>query len=320
MAKAARFQYQQRTKEDIKERANSRGGNFDSIIQSKYKVYKVREGKNIVRILPPTWEKPKHYGFDIWVNYGIGADNQSYLSLSKMKDEKDPIAEARALASREGDDDLARALQARQRILVWLIDRNAEDEGPQLWPMAFTIDKDLASLSFDDDTKEVSYIDDPENGRDFRFYKEGEGLKTKYPAAKMKLLAESPIHTDLDLGADWLEFVAANPIPDCLQYYDYEHISSMFNGQARVERKDEDAPPRRTRPSARDEEDEKPAPKKPKPVDEDPPFDEDEPKSKKVTAKEPEEEAPKAAGQSIRERLAARNKAAPKRPDPDDED
>lgn len=319
MAKA-RFQYQQRTKEDIKDRANNRGGNFDSIIKPTYKLYKIKEGKNLVRILPPTWEKPKHYGYDIWVNYGIGADNQSYLSLSKMKNEKDPIAEARATAAREGDEDLARALQARQRILVWLIDRLAEDEGPQLWPMAFTVDKDLASLSFDDDTKEVSYIDDPENGRDFRFHKEGEGLKTKYPAAKMKLLTESALHEDLDLAAEWLEFVAANPIPDCLQYYDYDHISNTFNGQARVERKDEDEPPRRTRPAARDEEDAKPATRKRPVVEEEPPFDEDEPKPKKVVAKEPDEEAPKPAGQSIRERLAARNKVAPKRPDPDEDD
>src|SRR5882672_7315340 len=137
MVNNRRFTYTQRTKEDIKERANSRGGSFDSFIKPQYKMYKVREGKNVVRILPPTWEKPKHYGFDIWVNYGIGADNQSYLSLSKMKNQKDPIAEARTVASREGDDNLARALQARQRILMWVIDRQAEDEGPQLWAAAF---------------------------------------------------------------------------------------------------------------------------------------------------------------------------------------
>ncbi len=99
MATKPRFQYARRTVDDVKERANKRGGNFDSIYKSSFKVYKVREGKNMLRILPPTWEKPKHYGFDIWVNYGIGADNQSYLSLSKMKNQKDPIAEARLVAT-----------------------------------------------------------------------------------------------------------------------------------------------------------------------------------------------------------------------------
>lgn len=315
-----RFTYQQRTKEDIKERANNRGGNFDSIFLPQFKVYKVREGKNIVRILPPTWEKPKHYGFDIWVNYGIGADNQSYLSLAKMKNQKDPIAEARAVATREGDEALGRALQARQRILMWIIDRNAEDEGPQLWPAAFTVDKDLAFLSFDDDTKDVSYIDDPENGRDFRFYKEGEGLKTKYPAAKMKLLTEAPLSQDPDLAAEWLEFVAANPLPNVLQFYDYEHIAAAFDGQARVEADDDYVPKGGVRipskPADPDSEDEPAppprvrAPVRPAPVLDPDPDDEI----------EPAPPAPKPIAGSIRDRLKARHSVAAKSPTPDDDD
>lgn len=304
-----RFQYQQRTKEDVKERANNRGGNFDSIFKPQYKIYKVREGKNLIRVLPPTWEKPKHYGFDIWVNYGIGADNQSYLSLSKMKNQKDPIAEARAVASREGDDNLARALQARQRILMWIIDRHAEDEGPQLWAAAFTVDKDMASLSFDDDTKEVSYIDDPVNGRDFRFYKEGEGLKTKYPAAKMKLLSESPLHEDDGLAEEWLEFVAANPVPDVLNYYDYEHVAAMFDGQARVESEGDDAPPKRPKVISRNED---------KETDDDLPA--PPPVRSRVRPAVIEEDEPKPAGLTIRERLKARHAPPPKSADDDGED
>lgn len=313
-----KFTYQQRTKEDIKERANNRGGNFDSIFLSSYKVYKVREGKNLLRILPPTWEKPKHYGYDIWVYYGIGADNQSYLSLSKMKNEKDPIAEARTVASRDGDDNLARALQARQRILMWVIDRNAEDEGPQLWPAAFTVDKDLASLSFDDDTKEVSYIDDPESGRDFRFHKEGEGLKTKYPAAKMKLLAESPLHEDAELAADWLDYVTQHPLPAVLQFYDYDHIAAAFDGQARVEDPEGDsAPAKRPRATVRDDDDAPPKPKNNGRSTEQETV-EDEPPRRRAPIREPEEERP--AGLSIRERLAARHKVPAKSPADDGED
>jgi hypothetical protein len=85
MAKSERsFVYRKRSGEDVKQRANMRGGNFDSFIKPQYKLYKVKDGKNLIRILPPTWEGAKHYGFDLFVNYNIGADNQSYLSLSKM--------------------------------------------------------------------------------------------------------------------------------------------------------------------------------------------------------------------------------------------
>src|SRR5580765_49288 len=99
-----------RTAENVKARANMKGGGFDSIFKPKYKVLKVRDGKNLIRILPATWEDATHYGYDLWVNYAIGADNQSYLSLKMMKQEKDPLDEARAEALHDGDKKLAAAL------------------------------------------------------------------------------------------------------------------------------------------------------------------------------------------------------------------
>lgn len=238
MAKAGRtFQYQRRSNENVRERANMRSGDFDTFVNPKVKMYKVRDGKNIVRVLPPTWENASHYGFDLWINYGIGADNQSYLSLSKMQQaSNDPIAAAKREAERDGDKDLAKALAPKHRIGVWLIDRLAEDEGPQFWAAPFTWDKDLANHSFDEDTREAVMIDDPEQGCDVRFYKEGQGMKTTYDGSKMKLMKPGPIHEDESLQNEWLEYVSANPIPDILKYYSADHIATVFDGQARVDR------------------------------------------------------------------------------------
>lgn len=230
MNKGRSFRYQERTVDDLKERANATSGDFDDFIKRTYKKFKVHDGKNMIRILPPTWDDAKHYGYDIWINYGVGPDNQPYLSLSKMKNEKDPIAEAQRLAAREGDEKLARELQARKRILMWVIDRNAEDEGPLLWAAPLSVDKALATLSFDEDTGEIIFIDDPENGCDVRFYKEGTGLKTNYDAAKIKLQKPSPIHQDEKLQDQWLQYVQENPVPKCLQFYDYAYISNVFDG------------------------------------------------------------------------------------------
>lgn len=226
------FVYRERTVDDIKERANQRSGGFDDFIKPSYKKYKTRDGKNLIRILPPTWEGARHYGYDIWLNYSIGPDNQAYLSLSKMKGEKDPIAEAQRVAAREGDEKLSRELTPRKRILMWIIDRNDEDEGPQLWAAPITVDKAFATLSHDEDTGEIVFIDDPENGHDVRFYKEGSGLKTDYDAAKIKLLQKSPISQDEKLQNRWLDYVQENPVPSCLQFYDYKHISNTFDGGA----------------------------------------------------------------------------------------
>ncbi len=226
------FRYERRSPEMVKERANMRGGSFDSIIKPQFKQFKVRDGKNLIRILPPTWEKPKHYAYDIFVNYDIGVDNQSYLSLSKMKGERDPLDEARKVAQRDGDEKLAKALRANSRLAMWVIDRQAEEEGPQFWVCPFTVDKSFLTLAIDEDTNEVLYVDDPDSGNDIRFYKEGTGLMTRYDPLKMKILAASPLHEDATVAIEWLEFVGANPVPECLQFYDYDHIASTFNGTA----------------------------------------------------------------------------------------
>ena len=297
------FRYQERPKESVRERANMKGGDFDVIIQPKYKVYSMRDGKNILRILPPTWDEAKHYGYDLYINYNIGVDNQKYLSLSKMKGEKDPIAEAKREAERDGDKKLAKELSPRQRIAMWVIDRQDEDEGPQIWMAPFTLDKAIANLSFDEDTKEVVFIDDPENGCDVRFYKEGVGLNTDYDASKIRIMKPSPLCQDEGLQNEWLEFVQAHPIPECLQFYDYDHIATAFDGQ--VHRKDEDAegaPPRRQRAA---------------PADDEPPFeptrtrkpmtngDDDTPPPRRARAAETSDDEPPARP-SIRDRLQSR--------------
>ena len=303
------FRYQERSREDVRERANMRGGNFDSTIKPAYKTYKIKDGKNLIRILPPTWEKPKHYGFDIFVNYNIGADNQSYLSLSKMKGQKDPLAEARQAAEREGDDDLAKALRPTQRILMWIIDRLDEDEGPLLWAAPFTVDKAFANLAFDEDTKEVVFVDDPEEGCDVRFHKEGTGMLTKYDASKMKLMPAGPISQDEKLQDEWLEYIAENPVPDCLQFYDYEHIAGVFDGKVAAPRdKDEEAKPRRAARAEPEEDPEETTPttRRARPRVAEPEQDEA-PQPRRAVRAEPDEAPPT---ESIRDRIKRRRAEA----------
>jgi hypothetical protein len=295
------FQYRKRTVEDVKARANASAGDFDSMFKSKYPVFKVKEGKNMVRILPPTWDDAKHYGFDLWVNYGVGVDNQAYLSLSKMKAERDPLAEALKDAERNGDKDLAKALRPRKRILMWVIDRDDEEAGPQLWSTPFSVDKALAGLSFDEDSREAMFIDDPKEGCDVRFYKEGTGLKTDYPVEKMRIQKPSPLSRDRGLADEWLEYVQQHPLPTVLQFYDYDHINDVYGGQARVETEDETPPARRARGNG---EDEGPPPRRQRPDDSD---EEDEPEAeaeekprRRVSEPEDDEDEPEKHPRSAR--------------------
>lgn len=232
-----RFQYQTRDPNVIKQRANRRGGDFDPLLKEEVKEFKPKEGKNTIRILPPTWDEADHYGYEAYINYNIGVTNQKYFSLEKMKKEKDPLQEAKKQAEREGNRKLADALKPTQRVLFYVIDRNAEEEGVQLWLAPWTFDKKLCALSVDEDTGQcIDPIDHPDEGSDVRFYYEKSGKQfPDYPAEKMRILKASPLHEDETKADEWLEYTAENPIPSVINFYDYEHIASVFDGHIATE-------------------------------------------------------------------------------------
>lgn len=316
MAKAVkRFQYQQRDASTVKARATQRGGDFDSIFKEGIKLFKPREGKNKIRIMPPSWAGATHYGYEIFVNYGVGVDEQQYLSLSAMKNEPDPLAEARKQAEKQGNKALADSLKPTKRVLFYVIDRMAEDEGVQLWAAPWTVDKSFASLAIDEETGAVTMVDHPDEGYDITFYKEGTGLATKYPAERMRIGREPcPISEDQGMSDEWLDQISSMPIPDILNFYDYEHISAAFDGQIR---NDKTSGKGKNKP-----EDEEPAKPATKPrttrlpqIDPDEEFDEETGVISKKTGKvssnpDPEDEAddpaPRMSGSSIRDRLASR--------------
>ncbi len=259
------FSYKKRTKESLKERANMKGGNYDTTFKPKFTQWKPKDGKNLIRILPPTWDpedapwqSTEHYGLDIFINYNIGADNSQYLSLSKHGKGEDPIAEAKREAQAEGEKEFAKKLNPTQRILYWIIDRTDEGAGPLLWAAPFTFDKALSNLCIDEDTKDVIFIDDPEKGRDIRFYREGTGLNTTYDASKMKVLPASLIYEDEVIEEEWLNFIYENPLPSVLNFYEYDHIKSAFDGKIGIFDEDgDDAPVRGKKRTAAAEENDK---------------------------------------------------------------
>lgn len=332
------FVYHRRDAKTLKERADMKPGDYPKIFKPQYKVWKPKDGKNLIRILPATWESARHYGIDIFVNYSIGADNNQFLSLSKHGKGADPIAEARQEAQREGDKALAKKLSPTQRILYWIIDRNDEAEGPVLFPAPFTVDTNIANLCIDEDTKDVIFVDDPAEGCDIRFHREGTGLGTDYPAAKMKILKPSPLHEDETLENEWLDFINENPLPEVLNFYDYDFIKNTFDGvigsfedkteekpfarkRAEPDEDEEPVPPVRRRATPEPE----PAPVKQtarrRPVQVELPFEadeEDEPAPPPRRARARVEPEPEPEPSELRGRIAARRRSPA--PEPDDED
>ena len=232
------FTYRRRDEGSVQKRVNQSGGSFDAIFHNDFTVWKPKDGTNRIRFLPPTWEGAEHFGLDIYVHYGVGSDNQSYLCLDKNAGKTCPICEERRRAEAAGDSEYAKQLSPNKRVLVWVIDRDDEESGPLLWPMPWTVDRDYASLSVDKRSREVLFLDSPEEGYDVEFTKSGAKMKTKYTAAKVDR-RPSLLSEDEETLEAWLAFIQEHPLPTVLQFFDSEHIAKVASGKVAT-KEDED--------------------------------------------------------------------------------
>lgn len=235
--KASSFKYTGRSSEDISRRATQPSGAYDSFISGGFALFKPKEGENCVRILP--WlsgNDPRakeyqekwgnHWGIDIYVHYNVGPDNGSYLCLQKMKGETCPVCEAR----RDADEKEAQALRIVERVLCWIVDRKNEKLGPTLWAMPTTLSKDISGASRARGSGENLLIDDPEEGYDIYFDREGVKIQTDYKRVEAAR-DPTPLHENPDKMAQWLNYVSENVLPDLLVYYDADLIEKTLFGQ-----------------------------------------------------------------------------------------
>ena len=223
------FQYKPRTAEELREQAQQRSSR-DSFFPPGIQFFTPKVGDNILRILPPPPEKGddwRSFGFRLHVHYGIGPDEAAYLCLDKMKGEKCPICEERTVAKNAGQEDLVDALRIVDRIAVYVIDRSQEGKGPLIWNMPSGVNSDICGRSVDKRSGKVYNVDDPEEGYDVTFTREGQGQITKYKAIEISR-DQTPLSEDPGTTEDWLKHVVENPLDEILVYYDYDHIKSAL--------------------------------------------------------------------------------------------
>ncbi len=252
MAKS-RFVYRgdKRTVESVVRKSKQGGGLYDSYVASEFPFYKVKEGESCVRIMPPTWEDAEKWGdgweVGVYLHYSVGPDNGAYLCLDKMNGETCPVCEARRSAA---DEEEADQLKPSFRCLCWVIDRDNEKAGPQVWSMPITLFRDINARSVDKKSNTPILIDDPEEGYDVVFLRTGNDLRTKYTAVEV-LREPSPLHDDEKLQARWLEYVTEHPIPSILHFYDAEHIEKVLFGKVERKREAPEEAEAEARPSRR---------------------------------------------------------------------
>lgn len=228
------FKYVKPSFNDIEEVSN-RTSSYDSIFKKGFKQFKVKDKTHTIRILPPTWDSNsmsilgndrRHYGIFVPChNY----NKTPYICPKQALGKRCLFCDERQKAYDENNEKLAKELYTGTRLALWVIDRENEQEGPQLWAMPKTVYSELAIRSIDARTREVvCYIDDPEEGYDVSF--------TRLP----KVGKNPPEYMGVDisrrstpLGAqakEWLDYVVQHPIPDVLQIYDEDYLKQVYIG------------------------------------------------------------------------------------------
>ncbi len=236
-----RFRGGKRTVEETTRRSKRSSGGYDSILDPDIPMFKPKEGENCIRILPPTWQDDKwgnYWDIEVFVHYDVGAQGGSYLCLDKMNGEGCPVCEA---AREAADKDEARSFRPVVRALCWLIDRNDEKAGPQVWSMPNKMYKEINARSQDKKTKEVILIDgqaDGLDGYDVTFTRQGTKKETDYSGVEISR-EMTPLHDDERIEERWMKYIEAHPLPDILQFYDTEYIEKVLMGRVEPKREEE---------------------------------------------------------------------------------
>lgn len=227
-----------RTAEDITRKASEGTRDYDNIFKPGIPVFKPKEGENCIRILPSTWDEPD-WDYTVQSHYSVGPDNVRYLCLEKMKGEPCPVCEAQRTAA---DKEEADGLRAAKGSIVWIIDRDDERTGPQVWSMPFSkVRNEIYARSTDKKTRAPILVDDPEEGFDIVFNRVGTNVNTDYKGVEI-VRDPSPIHEDEKLQNKWLDYIADNPLPSVLHFYDADHIEKVLYGKKSAKTETEEEP------------------------------------------------------------------------------
>lgn len=254
MAALKRRSFKPLDQKRVKEGASRTGSRFDSIFKQDVTTLKLKVGVNNLRVVRGPDES--YWNETIHVHPWVGSKKSTYLCPRMMqKAKRCPICDAANEAAEAGDKEEAATLSVKERSIAYVINRDDEKQGLQVWDMSWSQARDIDATS---DTKRgVLDISHPDEGFDIQIRREGMGLNTRYVGLQVDRDA-SPLSEDARQQDAWLEEATKKPLSSLLRYYPEDYLADILAGK--IEEKDEeddeaDAKPARSR-SRRDEKEE----------------------------------------------------------------
>lgn len=237
--RGGRFRYRETSEDSVRDRAESKGGNYDSIIKPNFTIFRAREGKNRIRVLPSTFDDP-YYAYQAFAHRYVGVDKGSYLCLDKMMGKPCAVCDAALLTRKDGEEQEYKKMRWKELAISWILDRNKDEEKPQLWIIGARTDGDVCKVRTDDDTGKVLPVDNPDGGYDLLFTRDRMDENTRYSGWRFAR-DPSPISSSQKVQDGILDYIEKNPIPSTLLYYPNEYLDKVINGRVERDKDNEDS-------------------------------------------------------------------------------
>lgn len=191
------------------------------------KFWKPKLGKNVIRILPSNREDGNIFYHSI-LHYGFKVEDQGRaFPCLGVFGKKCPVCQVIVHNQIDTDPDVkevVKKISARHSYMLNILDRAKPDAGPRIYGAGVSVMKELY-LIFNDD--EYGDITDPEEGRDVKINRTGEGLSTRYSVQIRPV--QSPIkYRNWEVELFDLEKEAYREIPSRKQYI--ELMQDNFGG------------------------------------------------------------------------------------------
>ena len=183
-------------------------------------------GKQQIRIVPSTYDASNPFT-ELKFHYGI--TNKVMISPSNYG-EKDPIqlfaGKLRSGEYNKENYQLAKKLDAKNRVFVPVVVRGEEDKGVRLWQFGKLVYEELLALAVDD---EIGDYTDIVNGRDLTVETVGpESTGTAYNKSSVRVrLKTSPLSEDATQVETWTN-EQPNPKEGLFKIYSFDEMKSAL--------------------------------------------------------------------------------------------
>lgn len=189
------------------------------------KWWKPQSGDNNIRILPP-WGNSDNFYREVYYHYRVGPNNKAFVCLRHEKGEACYLCELHERyrnSTNENLQSIAKDLKPTFRVMYNIVDRDHEEDGPQVYASGIKVFKEILGIFADPDYGDVS---DVAEGIDIKLTRTGEGMDTRYSLLPRR--KSSTLHDSQDVVEQWLEDMADLDILAATKTY--EEMKAAYEG------------------------------------------------------------------------------------------